>query len=137
MSLARTDQGNSPPPAWRRAALGAPLLPIASGVLLTAVGAWLFVAAAVLDIEYYDGLSAICNARYFLGQSVFYVFDRGPFMAWMQMPAEALKGWLALHPLDFRPHHATMALVHVAYLLGVYRVLVDRLGHRWSTLAAF
>lgn len=99
--------------------------------------AWLVAAAAVVDIEYYDGLSAICNGRYFLGWSAFYLFDRGPLMAWLQMPAETVKGWLALHPLDLRANHFTMAAVHAGYLAAVYHGLVRQLGQQWSTLAAF
>src|SRR5439155_3616991 len=63
--------------------------------------------------------------------------DRGPLMAWILMPAEAVKGWLGLHPLAFRPHHMTMALVHAVYLVVVYRAMVGHFGHRWSTLFAF
>jgi hypothetical protein len=100
------------------------------------VGAWLLAAAALVDIEYYDGLSAICNARYFLGESTFYIFDRGPLMAWLLMPAEWIKGRLGLEPLDVRPHHLTMALVHGGYLVAVYRGLVRRFGESWSLLAA-
>jgi len=105
--------------------------------LIAAIGGWLILSAVLVDIEYYDGLSAICNSRYFLGLNKFYVFDRGPLMAWLQMPAEALKSRLAQHPLDFRLHHATTALVHAAYLVVVWRALVAEFGSRWSTLAAF
>jgi hypothetical protein len=97
---------------------------------------WLLLATVLVDIEYYDGLSAISNARYFLGLSSFYIFDRGPLMAWIQMPAEAIKSVWALHPLDFRLHHATMALVHGAYLVVVYRALVSQYNHGWATLIA-
>ena len=110
---------------------------IVAALWLASIAAWLLAAAAIVDIEYYDGLSAICNARYFLGSSPSYVFDRGPLMAWVLMPAEAIKGWLALHPLDLRPYHGAAAVLHVGYLLAVYVALVRHLGQRWSTLIAF
>ena len=110
---------------------------MAALVVIGVVAAWLFAAAVLVQIEYYDGLSAICNARYFLGLSTFYFFDRGPLMAWVQMPAEALKSWLSLHPLDVRAHHAAMALVHLAYVVVVFRALTGQFGHSWSTLIAF
>jgi hypothetical protein len=102
----------------------------------TLVGSWLLLAAAIVDVEYYDGLSAICNARYFLGASPFYIFDRGPLMAWLQMPAEWVKGALDLAPLDFRPHHAAMAVLHGAYLVVVFRGLVRCFGETWPVLIA-
>ena len=110
---------------------------VASLVVIGVVAAWLFAAAVLVQIEYYDGLSAISNARYFLGLSTFYFFDRGPLMAWVQMPSEALKSWLSLHPLDVRAHHAAMALVHLAYVVVVFRALTGQFGHSWSTLIAF
>jgi hypothetical protein len=116
---------------------GKGIFAVAAAVLLGAVAVWLFLAVVLVDIEYYDGLSAICNARYFLGRSPFYVFDRGPLMAWVLMPAELVKGWLRLHPLEVRPHHATMALLHVGYLLVVYGALLRWMGRHWSTLVAF
>ena len=110
---------------------------LAAGIVLGSAAAWLAVAAALVDIEYYDGFSAICNARYFLGRSSFYLADRGPLMAWVLMPAELVKDWLGLHPLEVRPHHATMAVLHAGYLLAVYGALVRLLGQRWSTVIAF
>ena len=110
---------------------------IAAGVVVGAAAAWLVAAAALVDIEYYDGLSAICNARYFLGRSSLYIADRGPLTAWLLIPAELVKDWLRLHPLDVRPHHATMALLHVGYVFAVYGALRRWLGQRWSTVLAF
>jgi len=110
---------------------------LVAGIVLGSAAAWLVVAAALVDIEYYDGFSAICNARYFLGRSSFYLAERGPLMAWVLMPAEMVKDWLGLHPLEVRPHHATMAVLHVGYLLAVYGALVRQLGQRWSTVIAF
>ena len=110
---------------------------VAAGLVLGPAAAWLVLAAALVDIEYYDGVSAICNARYFLGRSSLYLADRGPLMAWLLMPAEMVKDWLGLHPLEVRPHHATMAVLHLGYLLAVYGALVRLLGQRWSTVIAF
>lgn len=111
-------------------------LTLAAWLLLGAVAAWLVAAAALVDIEYYDGVSAICNARYFLARSPFYFFDRGPLMAWVLMPAEAIRDWLGLHPLEVRPHHATTALLHLGYLVAVYAALVRHAGPGWSTVLA-
>jgi hypothetical protein len=127
MNSLQPDQGNS---HLARAAWYA---------LLGASAIWLVLAAVLVDVEYYDGISAICNSRYFFSWSDFYFFDRGPFMAWVQMPAEALKGWLALDPLDFRLDHATTALLHIGYLVAVYRALVVpsvAAGPRWRCLPA-
>ena len=110
---------------------------IAACACLGAVIAWLGLSAALVDIEYYDGISAICNARYFLGHSPFYFFDRGPLMAVLQMAPEAVKEWLGLGALEFRPHHAVMVSLHAAYLIVVYRLLARHFGHRWFTLVAF
>ncbi len=135
MDLAGSNQANSPriPPPGS----GPEAVRITAYAVLGITGLWLLVSGALVDIEYYDGLSAICNAAYFLGRSTFYFFDRGPLMAWMQLPAEAVKEGLALHPLEVRPHHMTMAIVHGGYLFAVYRVLVKQFGRQWSTLAAF
>ena len=110
---------------------------LAGHTFLFAVGAWLVAAVIFVGVEYYDGVSAICNARYFLGSSSFYLFDRGPLMAWILMPAEALKQWLGLHPLTFLTHHATSALLHFGYVVAVYRGLVGSFGHHWSVLISF
>ena len=129
------DQANSTaagqPPHTSRAAR------LAGQTFLFLVAAWLVAAAALVGVEYYDGVSAICNAGYFLGSSSFYFFDRGPLMAWLLMPAEALKQWLGLDPLTFVTHHATSALLHVGYLVVVYRALVGVFGHGWAVLVAF
>src|SRR5690348_15385270 len=96
---------------------------VVTALFLGGVAVWLLLSAALVDIEYYDGLSAICNARYFLRRAPFYFFDRGPLMAWLLMPAEALKDWLGRHPLDVRLHHATMAVLHTGYLAAVWAAL--------------
>ncbi len=98
---------------------------------------WLALAAAVVDVEYYDGLSAIANARYFLGVAPSYIYDRGPLMAWVQMPAEWARDVFGLHPLDPRPNHAVMAVLHALYLVVTYRTLAVQCGRSWATLAAF
>ena len=50
-------------------------------------------------------------------------------MAWIQMPAEAIKVRLALDPFDFRLDHAISGLLHFGYLL-------PRSTSRWSTSSA-
>ena len=66
------------------------------------LGGWLLAAAAVVDIEYYDGLDSVANARFYTGQSPEYVATRGPLMGLLLIPAEAapceLPGLLALAP---------------------------------------
>jgi hypothetical protein len=119
-------------PGHQRTRVGA-----VAAMFIGSVAVWLAVAAAIVEVEYYDGLSAICNARYFLGRSAFYLFDRGPLMAWVLTPAEAMKDALALDPLDLRADHGTMAVLHVGYLVVVYLALVRHLGQKWSTLVAF
>lgn len=105
-------------------------------VLAIVVG-WLSFAAGRVNIEYYDGLSAIANARYFLGLSDRYVFDRAPMMAWVMMPAEWYHSRCGLHPLEVRPHHALMALLNVVYVIGAYALIVRMFGRCWAVLISF
>src|SRR5687768_8900444 len=88
------------------AAVGTVIRVIVGGVAIR-----LLAAALGTQIEYYDGLSAIANARYFLGTSEHYIADRGPLMAWLLMPAEWVRSTLGLHTLDVRPHHALLAVL--------------------------
>ncbi len=98
---------------------------------------WLLFAALWVDIEYYDGLDTICNARFFLGKSDQYVGNRMPFMAFLIVPAEFIKMAFHLHPLDVRPHHLTMAFLHIAYLFFVYQWLKKKFEPTWSVFLAF
>jgi len=106
------------------------------GVLALLVG-WLFVSAATVDIEYYDGYDSICNAGHFLGSVKQYALTRGPFFGLILVPAEWWKQRMDLHPLEVRPHHFTMAILHTIYLLGSYWMLIRLRGRSGATLLAF
>src|SRR6185369_13767519 len=90
-----------------------------------------------VQIEYYDGLSAIVNARYFLNRTAHYVADRAPMMAFWLMPAELARTTLGLHPLDVRPYHFGLVLFHAAYLILVYRLMARVFGNSWLVFAAW
>lgn len=100
------------------------------------VGIWLAWAVAWVNIDFDDGYSTVANAQYFLGITADYFWQRGPAMALLLVPAEWLSGWLGLHPFDVRTHHATMALLHLAYLIIVGRLLFQHFGARPQTLVA-
>jgi len=106
------------------------------GVFLVII-AWMTAAAAFVQIEYYDGLSAIVNARYFLNRTPHYIADRAPMMAFWLMPAELARTALGLHPLDVRPYHFWLVLFHAAYLTLVYRLMARLFGHSWLVFAAW
>jgi len=38
---------------------------------------WLWLVAAFVTIEYYDGYDAICNARFFAGDAPYFIPSRG------------------------------------------------------------
>jgi hypothetical protein len=114
-----------------------PALRAGEWLVLGGLIAWLVTAASVVDIEYYDGLDTICNARWFLGQGDFFLAHRAPMMAVTLIPAEWMRTTLGLHPLDFRPAHSTMALLHAGYLIAVYAALVRYFGRTWASLVAF
>ena len=90
-----------------------------------------------MRVEPFDGYMNIANARWFLGLAADYQEMRFPGMALAMVPSEWLKGALGLHPLDVRPHHAMMALLHAAYLVAVYRGLTAVWGRSPSSLLAF
>lgn len=99
---------------------------------------WLLWAAASVDVEYYDGFETVLNSQYFLGRVPYYNALRGPLIAALLIPAEWFKLKLGLHPLEVRPHHLTMALVHGAYLvaaLGLIRRFTQ--SHTAALLAFF
>lgn len=108
-----------------------------AGIALTVLLGWLALAAAIVEIDYYDGYDAICNARFALGKIDTYVASRGPLFGWLLVPAEALKQALGLHPLDVRPHHSLFAILHWGYLAGVLIILVHLYGRHSNTLVAF
>ncbi|MFC1706414.1 hypothetical protein ACFL59_06255 [Planctomycetota bacterium] len=105
--------------------------------VLGGLALWLVGAALVCQIDYYDGYDTVCNTRSFLGTGEPYLANRAPLMGLVLVPAEYLRSALDLHPLDLRPHHVTMALLHAAYLLGVYTLLVQILGRGWPCFVAF
>jgi hypothetical protein len=106
-------------------------------VLAATIGAWLAWSLRVVNIEFDDGYATLVNSQYFLGISADYLWSRAPMMAWLLMPAEWLATALDLHPLDVRPHHAVMATIHFAYLIGVWRLLRDLFGTTWPVLIAY
>jgi hypothetical protein len=108
-----------------------------AGVVVLIIAGWLGAAALAVQIEYYDGLSAIANARFFLGTTDRYVADRAPIMALLLMPAELFRSALGLHPLDVRPHHLFLALFHGTYLIATYRLLSQVFGNSWTVFAAW
>jgi hypothetical protein len=106
-------------------------------LLLCGLAGWLLVSALLVGIEYYDGYDAICNAAAILRDDLSFNGLRAPLMALLLVPAEHLKQTLALHPLDVRPHHLTMAILHTGYVLVVYGLLVRRHADRRACLWAF
>lgn len=107
------------------------------GLLVTLIGLWLLYSLVVVNVEFDDGYATIVNSQYFLGISGDYIWSRAPMMAWLLMPAEWSASALGLHPLDVRPHHVQMVVLHFAYLFAVWHMLRTRFGCRWPTLIAF
>jgi hypothetical protein len=103
-------------------------------LLLSVLGLWLAAAALLVNVEYGDGYSTVANADYLLGTSESWFWQRGPLMALLLLPGEWLAQRLALAPLDVRPHHAVMAVLHLLYLVGVWRLLSARYGSNPATL---
>lgn len=99
--------------------------------------AWLAVAAWQVRIDYSDSYGAISNAQYLIGLTDRYFGQRGPLMAFLLAPAEWVANILDLHPLDIRPHHATLALVHAVYISVLAFVLVRSYGRHVSTTIGF
>lgn len=102
-----------------------------------ALWAWFVVATPLVRLEYYDGMDSILNARYFTGQIAEYTATRGPLVGLLLTPAEWIRQAFSLHPLEFRPHHVLMALIHAAFLFGSYALLARRFGRTPATLFAF
>ncbi len=100
------------------------------------LGCWLLAAAAVVDMEYYDGLDSVANARFYTGQSPVYQTTRGPLMGLLLIPAEAVRLGFDLHPLETRPHHFIMALLHFTGIVLTWRVLRNRFADRLAVLTA-
>lgn len=101
------------------------------------IAGWLLSSLFLVNIEFDDGYTTILNSQYFLGSSSVYFWQRGPMMAWLLMPAEWVTQFLGLHPMDVRPHHAIMALIHLGYFVGTWWLLVRQFGARGPVLLAF
>ncbi len=99
--------------------------------------AWLVAAALLVNAEPFDGWDTVGNARYFLGDAPHYRSNRCPLVSWLVLPGEALRSALHAGPWEIRPAHGAMALVHAAFLLSTYLLLVRRHGREPGTLLAF
>jgi hypothetical protein len=98
---------------------------------------WLAVSVQLVRIDLYDGYTTIVNSQYFLGISESYSWQRGPLLGVFLVPAEWLAQRLDLYPLDVRPHHALMALLHAVYLAGTWQLLRTHFGTTAITLTAY
>lgn len=117
------------PPRW---------FPALECVLVASLLAWLAASAALLDIEYFDGINTIHNARAILGvEGYTYVEIRAPFLALVLIPAELVRLGLGLGLMEWWPYHATMALMHGAYAIAVYLLLRRHFGPGWPVLVAY
>lgn len=105
--------------------------------VFVALGAWLAAAAWLVQLEGYDGLDAVLNARFFTGQWPLYTETRAPLLGLLLVPAELLARALGLHALDLRPHHALMALLHGGYLLAAYAWLCRVHERSFASVLAF
>ena len=112
-------------------------LRLAELLVLVTLGGWLLAVAALVQLEGYDGLDSVLNARFFTGQWPFYTETRGPFVGAWLAPAELTARVLGLHALDLRPHHAWMAALHAGYLLAAYAFVRRAHGPGAATLLAF
>ena len=106
-------------------------------LLLAALAGWQLLAIAWVDVDYFDAYETLINARYFLGEAPSYIPSRWPLMAWLIVPAEALREALGLHPLDLRLLHAVSGALHVGCIVAVYALLTRRFGDGAPTLLAF
>ena len=107
-------------------------------VVFALLAGWLIVSACVVDIEYFDGFDTICNARFLAGESDLHIPLRMPMMAFVMIPAELYAASTSAHPLEVRPHHFTMVIVHMCYLFAVYVALRRHAkAGSWPVLLAF
>jgi len=98
---------------------------------------WLAAALYYVNIEFDDGYATISNSQHMLGLSEPYFWQRGPLVPLLLTPAELIANLLDLNPFNVRPHHAVFALLHLVYLAGVWKLLVQEFGARPTTLLAF
>jgi hypothetical protein len=110
---------------------------IVLGSMIAGVCGWQLAATLLVDVEYFDGLETMLNARYLLGDAPRYSPARWPFMTLLALPAEALRGPLGLHPLDVRIDHAMSGALHVLYAAGVAALLRRCCGGGWAVVAAW
>lgn len=106
-------------------------------IILGLLIVWLAFCALNVDIELYDGLDTIVNARNFTGQSSYYAENRAPLMGLLMVPADLVHTALELHPLDMRPYHVTMAFLHGLYLILVYLLLIRYFTRSIAVLVSF
>ncbi len=104
-------------------------------ILLIAV--WLLGLAWFIDVETADGYASVSNAQFFLGNQSDYFFQRAPLVSILLIPAELIANSLNLHPLDLRPHHYTLAIVHIIYLIMVWRWMARTFGSTWPSAIAY
>lgn len=105
--------------------------------LFTVTLAWLLLSLSFVNIDLDDGYTTIANTRYFLGESPDYFWQRGPLMALLLIPGEWLADSLGLHPLDVRPHHVVMVVLHAITLAGVWWGLRHHFGANSATRIAW
>jgi hypothetical protein len=94
-------------------------------------------AAALVDIEYYDGWDSILNARFFTGQVAAYTTTRAPLMGLLLVPGEVLRRSLWLGPLAVGPFHLVTAVAHLLFFVGTYVLLVRACRRGWPVWLAF
>ena len=110
---------------------------VAFWVLFVLVAIWLSSSLWFVNLELDDGYTTIVNAQYFLGISDQFYWQRGPLISALLIPAELFANAAELHPLNVRPHHLTMVLMHLLYIWGVWTIAVQHLGARSTVLVAF
>lgn len=116
----------------------APNLPrLFIGVLIGLIAIWLLTTLYFVNLEFDDGYSTISNSLYFSGYSEFYAWPRGPLLGLMLAPAAMAAAFLETHPLDVRPYHAIMVVLHLLYLAGVWKLISDNHGRTWSVALAY
>jgi len=111
------------------------LLKLAEYGLAGVLVVWLLVAAATVNVEYYDGMDAVLNINSLFGNAV-YIPNRAPMMSVLLFPGKYLVG-NSIPAYDFRPYHLSMAIIHIIYLAVVYKIVVSIGGRNWAVLLAF
>lgn len=112
-------------------------LQLITALVLGILVVWQLAAAFTVQIESYDGYDTVANASYFADLRSTYIYNRSPLMGFILAPVELLRQKLAFHPLDLRPHHLATGILHIAYLLGVYILLVRSFGATPASVFAY